>query len=271
MSFVIAAPEYVTAAASDLAGLGSTIRAANAAAFGPTSNVLAAAADEVSEGIAGLFGAHGQAYQALSAQLESFHQEFVGLLSGGAAQYAGAEAAGANPLQALEQQFLDVVNGPQPAADGTPTSWQRRQRRTGHRGKRRRRRMAVRQRRSGRVRRRRAGRGKRGSRRTLRRCGRSRRHRRNRRFGRGQRRRRRPVRRRRRSRGNRRPKRHDRRSRRHRRCRWSVRRGRHRRHRRIRQHQRRHRWPGWNRRSVCQRRSRRQRRLRKLHRRRDGG
>ncbi|WP_155771475.1 PE family protein, partial [Mycobacterium asiaticum] len=120
MSFVIVAPEYVTAAASDLAGLGSTIRAANAAAFGPTSNVLAAAADEVSEGIAGLFGAHGQAYQALSAQLESFHQDFVGLLGGGAAQYAGAEAAGANPLQALEQQFLDVVNAPSLLLTGRP-------------------------------------------------------------------------------------------------------------------------------------------------------
>jgi hypothetical protein len=49
MSFVIAAPEFVTAAASDLASIGSTIGAANAAAAFPTTGVLAAGADEVSQ------------------------------------------------------------------------------------------------------------------------------------------------------------------------------------------------------------------------------
>ncbi|MGA7055186.1 MAG: PE domain-containing protein, partial [Mycobacterium sp.] len=44
MSFVIAAPEFVTAAASDLANIGSTLNAANAAATAPTTGVLAAGA-----------------------------------------------------------------------------------------------------------------------------------------------------------------------------------------------------------------------------------
>ena len=48
MSFVIAAPEFVSAAASDLAGIGSSLSAANAAASVPTTAVLAAAGDEVS-------------------------------------------------------------------------------------------------------------------------------------------------------------------------------------------------------------------------------
>lgn len=60
MEFVSAAPEFVSAAAADLANIGSTISAANAAALAPTSGVLAAGADEVSAMIAWLFGAHAQ-------------------------------------------------------------------------------------------------------------------------------------------------------------------------------------------------------------------
>lgn len=56
MSYVTAMPELVTAAAADLAGIGSTIEGANAAAAGPTTNLLAAAEDEVSTAIAALFG-----------------------------------------------------------------------------------------------------------------------------------------------------------------------------------------------------------------------
>lgn len=42
MSFVIAAPETLVRAASDLANIGSTLGAANAAALGPTTELLAA-------------------------------------------------------------------------------------------------------------------------------------------------------------------------------------------------------------------------------------
>ena len=41
MSFVQATPEFVEAAAGDLARIGSTITSANTAAMGPTSGVLA--------------------------------------------------------------------------------------------------------------------------------------------------------------------------------------------------------------------------------------
>lgn len=77
MSFLIAAPELVAAAATDLARVGSTISAANIAASGPITAVIAADADEVSAGIAALFGVHAQAYQALSAQAATFHSRFV--------------------------------------------------------------------------------------------------------------------------------------------------------------------------------------------------
>lgn len=48
MSFVFAMPETLTDAATNLAGMGSTLSTANAAAAAPTTRVLAAAEDEVS-------------------------------------------------------------------------------------------------------------------------------------------------------------------------------------------------------------------------------
>ncbi len=77
MSFVIATPDVVTAAATDLAGIGSTVSAANAAAAGRTTGILEAAADEVSAAVTALFGAHAQEYQAASAQASAFHDQFV--------------------------------------------------------------------------------------------------------------------------------------------------------------------------------------------------
>ena len=75
MSYVLAAPEFVSAAATDLANIGSAIGSDNAAAFALASGVVAAGADEVSAALAVLFTAHAQVYQALSAQAASFHQQ----------------------------------------------------------------------------------------------------------------------------------------------------------------------------------------------------
>jgi hypothetical protein len=47
MSYVIAMPDLMAAAATDLADIGSTIRAADAAAALPTTGVPAAGADDV--------------------------------------------------------------------------------------------------------------------------------------------------------------------------------------------------------------------------------
>jgi hypothetical protein len=120
MSFVIAAPEFVTAAASDVANIGSTISAANAAAAGPTTAVIPAAADEVSAAITSLFNAHAQGFQAFSAQAAAFHDQFVQLMNAGAGQYAAAEAANASPLQTVRQDLLNVVNAPTEALLGRP-------------------------------------------------------------------------------------------------------------------------------------------------------
>ena len=116
MSFVITTPEMVAAAATDLAGVGSTLGAANAAAAGPTTAVLAAAQDEVSAGIAALFSAHAQQYQQLRQAAAAFHDQFVAALNAGAGAYASAEAANASPLQPL----LDALNAPFVALTGQP-------------------------------------------------------------------------------------------------------------------------------------------------------
>ncbi|MGB9224655.1 PE family protein, partial [Mycobacterium sp.] len=55
MSLLIAAPESMTAAATDLANIGSALNAAHTAAATPTVAVIPAAADEVSASIAHLF------------------------------------------------------------------------------------------------------------------------------------------------------------------------------------------------------------------------
>ncbi|MGA9356959.1 MAG: PE family protein, partial [Mycobacterium sp.] len=119
--WVIAAPEYVAAAASDLANIGSSLSTANVAALVPTSGVLAAGADEVSAMIAALFSSHAQAYQALSAQAASFHAQFVQLMNTGASQYALAEAANASPLlETVGQGAAGAVNSSVQALTGSP-------------------------------------------------------------------------------------------------------------------------------------------------------
>ncbi|MCW2662511.1 MAG: hypothetical protein JWP83_3663, partial [Mycobacterium sp.] len=116
MSFVVALPEMLATAATDVASLGSTLDAAHAAAAAQTTGVLAAAEDEVSAAIAALFSAHGQACQAAGARAAAFQNQFVQALTGGAQAYAGAEAANASPLQGV----LDGVNAQFVAQTGRP-------------------------------------------------------------------------------------------------------------------------------------------------------
>ncbi len=97
MSYVITAPETMSAAAGNLAGLGASLQHATAAAAVPTTTLAAAAADDVSIAISRVFGAFGQEFQAASTQAAAFHDHFVSLLGGGAAAYLSTEAANAQP------------------------------------------------------------------------------------------------------------------------------------------------------------------------------
>jgi hypothetical protein len=119
VSFVSTTPQVVAEAAGNLAGIGSSLTEATAAAAGATTSVAAAGADEVSLAISQLFGGYGQQFQTLSAQAAAFQAEFVRLLDGGAAAYLATEVANA------QQVLLGAVNPPAswgaiPAADLLP-------------------------------------------------------------------------------------------------------------------------------------------------------
>ncbi|WP_139828643.1 PE family protein, partial [Mycobacterium riyadhense] len=110
MSFLIAAPELLAAAAVDLASINRALTAANAAAAAPTAGLLAAAEDEVSIAVAALFGSNARAYQAFSAQATAFHDRFAQTLSAAAVAYAGTDAA----------DVLNLINAPAEALWGRP-------------------------------------------------------------------------------------------------------------------------------------------------------
>jgi PE family len=106
MSSLSITPDIVSAASENLQNVGSELRRAGAAAASQTTAVAAPAADEVSAAITSLFGAHAQEFQSASARAAAFHDEFVNLLTGGAAQYVGTEAAN------VQQTLANVVNAP---------------------------------------------------------------------------------------------------------------------------------------------------------------
>jgi PE family len=132
MSFLSATPDLVQGAAQDLAGIRSSLAQATSTAAGPTTGIAAAAQDEVSLAIASMFGNHAQEFQALSAQAQAFHAEFVSAMNGSAAAYVGAEAAGqtlmsaaAAPAQALFGGGAAMVTGQGAAtmAQGIGSFW----------------------------------------------------------------------------------------------------------------------------------------------------
>jgi PE family len=91
MSVISVVPAAVSDAASTISSIGSTISDANSAASFPTTSVLPAAADEVSAQIAALFGAHGQQFQAVSAQAASSQQRMPTTISSMTIMWAGAQ------------------------------------------------------------------------------------------------------------------------------------------------------------------------------------
>jgi hypothetical protein len=98
MSFIVAGPDALAAAATNIAGIGSTINAANTAAALPTAELMAPAADAVSAQVAEVFSSHAQVYRQLSSQMSAFHDQFVGALQATANSYAATEAGSAQSL-----------------------------------------------------------------------------------------------------------------------------------------------------------------------------
>ena len=120
VSILVVAPELLGSAAADLESIGSALHAAHLAAAASTTGLATAGADEVSAAAAALFAGYGQEYQALGAQANTFHLQFVQALSSGAGFYLTAEAANASPLQTVQDDLLGVVNAPTEALLGRP-------------------------------------------------------------------------------------------------------------------------------------------------------
>jgi PE family len=96
MSYVLATPEMMTSAATDLATIGSDL----------------SAADEVSASIAHLFSQYGGGFQALAGKASVFHEQFVQQLKAGAGSYASTESANvASLLQSIASLELRAVFG----------------------------------------------------------------------------------------------------------------------------------------------------------------
>jgi len=118
MPFVTIKPEALTYAAGKLQTLGSSIAAESAAVAAPTTEVVPAAADEVSALQAAIFGAYGNLYQSVNAQATAIHELFVHTLGASAGSYAATESANsgatATPLSGVISSLLD------PAATTTP-------------------------------------------------------------------------------------------------------------------------------------------------------
>jgi hypothetical protein len=83
----------LTAAASALQTLGTSMAAQDAAAAAPTTGVVPAAADPVSALQAAQFSAYGTWYQQVSGQATAIHQKLVNTLGTSAGSYGDTEAA----------------------------------------------------------------------------------------------------------------------------------------------------------------------------------
>jgi hypothetical protein len=86
-------PAAISAAATQLEGIGNSFTTESAAAATSTTDVVPAASDEVSILQAGVFSTYGQHYQSVSAQAQAIHQQFVQLLNQSAGSYQETESA----------------------------------------------------------------------------------------------------------------------------------------------------------------------------------
>ncbi|MGA9677133.1 MAG: PE family protein, partial [Mycobacterium sp.] len=101
MTFLITTPDIISGAATDLANVGSTLGLANSAAAAPTTEILAAAQDEVSVQIAAMFSRYAYEFQQLSHGAAAYHANFVQALNAAAYSYASADASLAGSLAGL--------------------------------------------------------------------------------------------------------------------------------------------------------------------------
>ncbi|MDP7703646.1 MULTISPECIES: PE family protein [unclassified Mycobacterium] len=107
MSAVVAVPDLLAQAATQVTSIGGVLESASGTAAASTQALPPAAADEVSAAVAQLFSRFGQDYQYAADQAAAYSQQFVQHLTAAANSYASVEAANVSVLA--------------PAAAGIPT------------------------------------------------------------------------------------------------------------------------------------------------------
>ncbi|OBB64653.1 MULTISPECIES: PE family protein [unclassified Mycobacterium] len=95
MSFLMAQPEILDAAAGELHSINEAVREGNLAVAVPTTEVVPAAADVVSILTAAQFSWHAQLFQAISAQAAAVRDQLATTLGVSAGSYAATETVNA--------------------------------------------------------------------------------------------------------------------------------------------------------------------------------
>jgi hypothetical protein len=93
MSFLIAQPEILAAAADELQTINAAVGAGSSAAAGPTTGLVPAAADVVSLLTAAQFASHARRFQEISVQAATVRERLAATLGISAGSYAATEAA----------------------------------------------------------------------------------------------------------------------------------------------------------------------------------
>ena len=95
MSYLSVQPNLLATAATDLMEIRTAVASANAASATQTTNLLAAAGDEVSAATATLFSGYGQDYLRVVAEVSAFHEAFERALTNSGLAHAATEATNA--------------------------------------------------------------------------------------------------------------------------------------------------------------------------------
>jgi hypothetical protein len=93
MSFLMAQPEVLEAAAGELHGINTAVRDGSSAAETPTTMLVPAAADLVSIVTAAQFSSHAKRFQLISAQAAAVREQLATTLGISAGSYAATESA----------------------------------------------------------------------------------------------------------------------------------------------------------------------------------
>jgi PE-PPE domain/PE family len=125
MTYLSVQPNLLATAATDLMEIRTAVASANAASAAQTTNLLAAAGDEVSAATATLFNSYGQDYLTVVAEVSAFHEAFERALTNSGFAYAATEAtnAAAAKLDSIVAPIRSLLGGTSsPSLAGTVVS-----------------------------------------------------------------------------------------------------------------------------------------------------